>query len=117
MLETGGGITGRAEYRMASDGHRARVVATWTEEKLRILECYLAGFARACKRAGGWYSLDLFAGGGLNISATTGAEIRGSPLIALEAQPPPATKVLLCESGRGALTALADRIEPYGDRV
>lgn len=108
---------GKAKLEMASDGHLARVAPTWTEEKLRILECYLEGFARACKRAGGWYALDLFAGGGLNISETTGAEIPGSPLIALEAQPPAATKMICSEQGREVLAALRHRTEPYGDRV
>lgn len=108
---------GKATLKTASDGHRARVAPTWTEEKLRILECYLEGFARACKRAGGWYSLDLFAGGGLNISDTTGVEIPGSPLIALEAQPPAATRVLLCEQGREVLAALEHRTQAYGERA
>ena len=80
---------GQAKYETASDGHPARVAPTWTEEKLAILACYLHGFAVACKsHRRGWYALDIFAGGGLSISATTGAEIPASALIALEAGPP-----------------------------
>lgn len=108
---------GKAKLQTASDGHLARVAPTWTEEKLRILRCYLQGFAKACRSAGGWYSLDLFAGGGLNISETTGAEIAGSPLIALEARSPAATKVLLCEHGRRVLAALRHRTALYEERV
>lgn len=75
----------------------ARVAPTWTEEKLAILACYLHGFALACKsHPSGWYALDIFAGSGLNLSATTGAEIPGSALIAFEAGPPLARRVVLC---------------------
>ena len=108
---------GKAELRMASDSHRARVAPTWTEEKLRILECYLGGFAPARKTTGGWYALDPFAGGGLNISATSGAEVPGSPLIMLEARRPAATRVICSEQGRSVLAALRHRTEPYGARV
>ena len=107
----------KAKLRMASDGHRARVAPTWTEEKLRILACYLSGFAKACKRARGWYSLDLFAGCGLNISGTTGTEIPGSPLIALCARAPLATNVLCCEQGAEVLRALRARTSSYRDRA
>lgn len=33
-----------------------------------ILDCYTHGFAQACRKAGGWYGLDLFAGTGKNYS-------------------------------------------------
>jgi hypothetical protein len=42
--------------------------------------------------------LDLFAGTGLNYSLLRSVEIPGSPLILVDAEPPPATKVLLCET-------------------
>jgi three-Cys-motif partner protein len=106
----------QAKLKLASDGHRARIAPTWTEEKLRILDCYLRGFAIACKRVGGWYALDLFAGGGLNISEATGSEIAGSPLIALEARSPEATLMLCCEQGEEVLAALHYRTERYGRR-
>lgn len=107
---------GEAKLTKASDGHRARVAPTWTEEKLRILSAYLHGFALACKRVGGWYALDLFAGGGLNVSETTGAEIPGSPVIALDARSPEATLVVCCEQGSEVLDALHDRTSAYGRR-
>jgi three-Cys-motif partner protein len=107
---------GQAKLKMASDEHRARVAPTWTEEKLRILECYLHGFAVACKSVGGWYALDLFAGGGLNVSETSGSEIPGSPLVALDARSPEASLVLCCEQGDEALAALRHRTAQYGRR-
>jgi three-Cys-motif partner protein len=109
---------GQAKYRMATDGFLARVAPTWTEEKLAILACYLKGFAQACKRhPSGWYALDIFAGGGLNSSETTGTEIPGSALIALQARPPPAQRVVLCERDSRALPALRHRVAPFGDRA
>lgn len=107
----------KAEYQAASDDLLARVAPPWSEEKLRILGAYLDGFARACKSVGTWYALDAFAGGGLNISKTSGQEIKGSPLIALEAQPPKAALVVACEKHDGARAALEIRSAPYGSRV
>jgi three-Cys-motif partner protein len=102
---------------MAEDGYPARDAPSWTEEKLMILEAYLSKFAVACKSAGGWYSLDLFAGTGLNWSTTRDVATDGSALIALKAEPPPATKVILAEKRDGAFEALTHRTEPYGDRA
>lgn len=82
-----------------------------------ILECYLGAFADACKSAGGWYSLDLFAGTGLNWSETRSVEINGSPLIALEAESPKAIQVIAAEENKRAHEALRHRTEPYGDRA
>jgi hypothetical protein len=59
-----------------TDGYPARDAPAWTEEKLMILECYIQAFARACRKAGGWYCLDLFAGTGLNYSLLRSVEIR-----------------------------------------
>src|SRR4051812_33818604 len=100
---------GRASYRAAEDGFPARDADTWSEEKLMILECYLHGFAQACRKAGGWYALDLFAGTGVNYSLTRGAEILGSPLIALEAGLPQATRVIATETDDRARAALVSR--------
>lgn len=111
-------VMGQAKYETASDGHPARVAPTWTEEKLAILACYLHGFALACKsHRRGWYALDIFAGVGLNISATTRGEIPASAMRALEAGPPLARMVVLCERSASALPALMHRVAPYGDRA
>lgn len=108
---------GKAKFHDAADGQPARVAPTWTEEKLMILEAYLDAFATACKPAGGWYGLDLFAGNGLNWSATREREINGSPLIALEAGKPEATEVIVAERHTGAYKTLDSRLAKYGDRA
>src|SRR5690242_4511476 len=113
---------GATKYRTASDGLPARLAPTWTEEKLRILACYLGGsgkgFAGACKSHPlGWYVLDIFAGAGMNISETTGAELSGSALIALEAGPPEAKRVIVCENGAKTAPALKTRTDRFGERV
>lgn len=107
---------GQATFHIASDGYPSRDAASWTEEKLMILESYLNAFAKACQRAGGWYALDLFAGTGLNWSTTRNAPINGSALIALEASAPQATKVVVAEKDGNAFEALQHRTGRYGDR-
>ncbi|MGH2878622.1 MAG: three-Cys-motif partner protein TcmP [Solirubrobacteraceae bacterium] len=107
----------RATFHKAADGYPARDAASWTEEKLMILDAYLNAFARACRTAGGWYALDLFAGTGLNWSTIRDREINGSALIALEAQAPEAIKVVVAENHAGAFEALVHRTERYGNRV
>lgn len=107
----------QATFHTAPDGYPARDAASWTEEKLMILDAYLNAFAKACQRAGGWYGLDLFAGTGLNWSTTRDAPVNGSALIALEAEAPQATKVILAEKHPGAFEALTRRTERYGDRA
>src|SRR2546423_13462673 len=104
----------QATFHTAPDGLPARDAASWTEEKLMILDAYLNAFAKACRSAGGWYALDLFAGTGLNWSTTRDREIRGSALIALEAGSPEATKIILAEKHPGAFDALRHRTEAYG---
>lgn len=82
-----------------------------------ILAAYLNAFAKACQRAGGWYGLDLFAGTGLNWSTTRDNAISGSALIALEAEAPEATKVIMAEQHPRAFAALTHRTESHGDRA
>jgi three-Cys-motif partner protein len=108
---------GQATFTTAFDEYDARNADSWTEEKLMILDNYLGGFATACKSVGGWYGLDLFAGTGLNWSVIRKKEIRGSPLVALDASPPAATKVMLAENHDGAFEALKYRTAAYGSRA
>jgi three-Cys-motif partner protein len=108
---------GQATFHTAADKFPARDAASWTEEKLMILDAYLNAFAKACQKAGGWYGLDLFAGTGLNWSTTRDAPINGSALIALEASEPRATQVILAEKHPGAFEALTHRTERYGARA
>lgn len=82
-------------------------------DKLLILMRYLPAFATACKRAGSWYFADAFAGYG---HCDFGAfRVRGSTLIALEADPPFA-KVVSVERSAGAARALRQRTAPHGNR-
>ncbi len=94
---------GQPTFHIAADGYLARDAQSWTEEKLMILEAYLNAFAKACQKVGGWYALDPFAGTGLNWSTTRDAPVNGSALIALEAEPPCATKVIIAERHLGRL--------------
>jgi three-Cys-motif partner protein len=107
----------KATSHKAADGYRARDAASWTEEKLMILDAYLKAFAKACAKAGGWYGLDLFAGTGLNWSTTRNAEIDSSALIALGASSPEATKVIVAEQHATSSKALEHRTQRYGNRV
>jgi three-Cys-motif partner protein len=114
---------GTASFHPARDGGPARVAESWTEEKLMILDGYVAGgperkggFAQACASAGGWYGLDLFAGTGLNWSSLREEEINGSPLILLNAGEPEALKVILCEQDARAGEALRERVAGFGAR-
>lgn len=113
-----------AELKLAPDGLLARVAPPWSEEKLEILHGYLnggsgnqGGFARACKKAGGWYGLDLFAGSGLNISKTTDQPVDGSPIIALKAGTPQALEVIAAEKHDDMCEALKLRTAPFGNRA
>lgn len=108
---------GRARYVSAGDGFDARVAQSWTEEKLIILESYLDAFAKATKRAGGWYALDLFAGPGLNWSEIRDSARDSSPTIALKAGSPEAIKVVAAESYPKSFEALQARTRQYGDRI
>lgn len=105
------------EHAKASDGLPARLAPSWTEEKLRILSCYIQAFARACRSAGGWYGIDLFAGGGLNISKTNGGEIWGSPMRMLQTPMPLATEIIAAEQDPRLAAALRSRTEDYGERI
>lgn len=82
-----------------------------------ILSAYLSAFAKACRKAGGWYGLDLFAGTGLNWSITRDEAIDGSALIALKAEAPKATKIVMAEKHPKAFEALTARTTTYGARV
>ena len=107
---------GEASSRTVSDGLPARDADTWTEEKLRILDCYAGGFAKTTQKAGGWYGLDPFAGAGLNYSLTQSVEIPGSPLVMLNAGSPEATEVIMCEADAETRRVLEARVEPYEPR-
>lgn len=65
------------------------IIGPWTEVKLDILREYASPYSRIVK-ANGFHHLyiDAYAAGGSHISRTTGQIVPGSPLIALETEPP-----------------------------
>jgi three-Cys-motif partner protein len=92
-----------------------RGTGPWTLDKLDILRAYLPAFGVACKRTRAWFYVDGFAGPGVN-HLPDDQRVCGSPLIALEAEPPFA-KCLLLEKDRSTVETLRRRTAPYGDRA
>ncbi|MDE2639306.1 MAG: three-Cys-motif partner protein TcmP [Chloroflexota bacterium] len=91
----------------AADGHAARQVEAWSEDKLFYVERYMNIFTGGMKRK--WANLvyaDLFAGPGINIDADSGQESLGSALLAVKA---PFTKVFLSDADRDVVEALRAR--------
>ena len=111
-------MSGKSEYRTATDGLPARVSGPWAEDKLEALSGYSRIVLRAVK--GKWKSLcyvDLLAGGGKCISRTSAREFDGSPLLALELNEPAFSKVVLVESDHKLCTALRSRTQAANDRT
>ena len=91
----------------ASDGHAAREIEAWSEDKLFYVERYMDIFTKGMKRR--WPNLvyaDLFAGPGININKESGTESRGSALLAVDA---PFTKIFLSDSDPQVIEALKAR--------
>ena len=84
-----------------------------TADKLLILARYFPAFGQACQRAGAWYFVDAFAGYGH--CAFEEIRVRGSTLLALEAQPT-FDKVISIEAYPNAVDVLRQRTAPYGMR-
>lgn len=93
------------------DGRRAREVGEWTRHKLALLAYYLPEFAKICtEKARGWYYLDGFAGNGAN--STPGFPLaKGSALIGVTQELPPARALLIEQRAQDA-RILAERVEP-----
>lgn len=82
----------------------------WTEIKLDALSKYLHAFSVACSgKASRTLYLDLFAGAAENTSRTTGLEVSGSALRALQTNPP-FTKLLLSELHPTKASSLEDAL-------
>lgn len=91
----------------AADGHAARQVEAWSEDKLFYVERYMNIFTGGMKRK--WANLvyaDLFAGPGINIDADSGQESLGSALLAVKA---PFAKVFLSDANPAVVEALKAR--------
>jgi three-Cys-motif partner protein len=111
-------VSGKSEYRTATDGLPARVSGPWAEDKLDALSRYSRIVLRAVKNK--WKGLiyvDLLAGGGKCILRGTNKEFDGSPLLALECNDPSFTTVVLVESDGRLCRALRTRTAAAADRV
>lgn len=75
----------------------ARTWGFWTRAKLNILEKYLNAFLIASKGVDERVYLDAFAGEGHGIDRVTHQDFKGSARLALEAGPPPFTKLRFFE--------------------
>jgi three-Cys-motif partner protein len=92
-------------------------VGPWTLDKLEIVSRYQGDFAKACARkAPGFYFGDGFAGPGVNRARDTGELAAGSPLLALETNPP-FTSCLFMDSGLQVVRTLKERTVSYGQRA
>lgn len=78
---------------------------------------YCAAFGKACHRKAPTFNfVDAFSGPGINRIDETGELIDGSPLIALQSEPPFAT-CLFMDLGRSTVEALTERTKPFGTRA
>lgn len=96
-----------------------RTFGFWTRAKLNILERYLGAFLRASKSVDERIYLDAFAGEGHGIDRITGKDFKGSARLALEAGPPPFTKLRYFELDNHAakLEAILNKDFPGRDLV
>jgi len=111
-------LSGKSEYRTATDGLPARVSGPWAEDKLDALSRYSRIVLRAVKNK--WKGLcyvDLLAGGGKCILRGTNKEFDGSPLLAIECNDPAFTTVVLIESDDRLCRALRTRTAAASDRA
>lgn len=70
-------------------------IGIWSEVKLAIVREYAAAYSKIMERTRRerfgqmrWIYIDAYAGPGYHLSKTTGATVEGSPLIALNTEPP-----------------------------
>jgi three-Cys-motif partner protein len=82
----------------------------WTADKLKFLENYIPAFKKATQRAFNTHYVDGFAGPGIN--NIEGKEHQGSPLIALNTNPP-FTKYFFVEQDKRAYSALEQRVKAH----
>lgn len=99
------------------DGLAERVAGPWVEDKLKVLWCYLHGFATACSiKARAWYYIDGLAGCGVNRVGATARRLAGSPILALETSPQ-FDRCLMVESNGAYRRALEHRTAEYKPRA
>lgn len=64
------------------------VIGPWSEVKLDILREYAVPYSRILSGKFHHLYIDAFAAGGVHVSRTTGDDVHGSPVIALQTEPP-----------------------------
>jgi len=106
-------------YVRARDGLHARQVGIWSAEKLTVVGRYMGIFSNGMK--GKWEGLthvELFPGPGRCVVEETGAEIPGSPLLALGTKKA-FDRIVCVEADPVAYEALQRRVaaHPRGDTV
>jgi len=109
------------------DGLPVQCIAGHSLEKHDYLRRYIqassgprSGFLKArpgVPTPGGAAFIDLFAGPGMVRERATGQILPGSPLLALEHETAPFTKVLLCDLDKEVSEVLTKRVAPHGPRV
>lgn len=106
----------------APDGLPAQCVGAWAEDKNYFLRKYIdatrsvrAGFIQP-KGKGGAAFIDLFAGPGKKRLRETGKVIDGSPLIALQHEASPFSRVIACDIDSENASALGKRLDSFGSR-
>jgi three-Cys-motif partner protein len=98
-----------SDLEVGSDGRLARVVGSWSEEKLFYIQRYIDIFTTGMKNL--WLRrvyIDLFSGPGVCRIAKTDTEIPGSPLLALQTKEP-FTHAFLNDKDERAIEALRAR--------
>lgn len=95
-----------------------REVGQWTRDKLRLLSLYLPPYLTATTRALDRIYIDGFAGPGTNI-LRDGAQVDGSPLIALDAAGRSGsrfTRLIFIEADSGTADELEDAVQRRGEQ-
>lgn len=99
------------------DGLLIRDANPWALDKLAIVECYAAGFSRACsKKSLGAQVVDGFAGPGINRIKGTDELVWGTPMVCAGVEPP-VTRVLAMDLGSDEFDALDQRTASMRGRV
>lgn len=100
---------------VADDGLLRRKSNRYALFKLEVVRLYYERFGTACKgKTSSFFFVDGFCGPGIN--DVEGELVLGSPLLALESEPPFA-KCLFMDMGRREIEALTERVSKFGDRA
>ena len=116
--------TGNCTSVVGADGLPVQCVGPWALDKHYYIRTYVGatrnvrGNFHPPKGHGGTTFIDLYSGPGLAYIPDGNEFIQGSPLIALEAEEHPYSKVILCDiDEKENIPALRKRTAKYGSRV